>query len=1084
MSDTTLPSRDLSRRRFLAGSAAAGLTVTMAGALPTAALAAGPSFDLASGVFDVRIDQATGAIHTLVNPADGLRTNYVANPTSRPAFDINDSRWTGDVLLNVRRASATAGTPMTTSLSDDIRQVTSSAAGVQVTYAGTPANANGIRGLSLTSAYSLTGTARDRLSWTITLKNTSTEALEIQDLGFPVLMNAFWNAGDQTGIYEQNVGRHSFVGKDGSYVYWQRPNGVGPYLVMTPQPGTGLEFKNKAGEGEGPFGEVTPSFEGVVEFYIHSKAVAFARRNDAAQYLPATSTTLAPGAERTWGFTFRWAGDYKDLRDVLFDAGVVDVVSLPGMVIPQDTAATLAVRAKDGITGVVAQGTQTTITPRGTRNGYQLYELRFTGLGPRFVTVQYGTGRESVLQYASMRPIEELIESRTTFLTTKQQARTTRGYDGAYLQWDMTRERLITWDDYPPGGWKEWMAGGSDDLGLGPAVFLAEKNLRSPKQAEITSIDYYLQNFILGYMQSRTENGQRTWQVYRWYDGRDDTPNDQQVWRAYNYVHIANTYYLMYQVKKAYPALTTAFTPAQYLDMAYQTLNAMFTKIPLPTPIGDAARIHGMMGESTYPDILAALDAEGQTTQSARLRSLIEAKRDYLFGQEYPFASEMSIDTTGFESNYTLAKTYGNRALADKCMTASLACRGMQPLWYFYGSDNRHMGESWWNLGYECQLGAWQQQDYLSTYAAPTDRDFDDAMRSTYGAWLAGWALINSGQISPAAVNTGAAAWIFQSEKGAIANYSNIPILDGWWAWSGEADLGFWGGLRSASVNVVDDDVVGLYAYGGDLTLTSGVQTIVPKDGVRTAFTMYNLGTLGVQLARTRYTRAEVATDRSRITLTLQNVSGGTYSPRITVTNLPAGSYAVSVDGAVTGTQLVSDGRRATVEVPGLTGASSVVALTAQTNVAGAAAAAASFTAAWNRVGGLNDGAQPTTSRDVSPNDNATTWGAYPQVSQQWVEYTWPAVRSLRRVGVYFVDNLDANGNGITVPASWSVQWWDAGTSTWRAVAGASGYPTAANTYNTATFTPVTTTKLRLVLNARGTVSGKGSLGIKEWQVF
>ena len=39
------------------------------------------------------------------------------------------------------------------------------------------------------------------------------------------------------------------------------------------------------------------------------------------------------------------------------------------------------------------------------------------------------------------------------------------------------------------------------------------------------------------------------------------------------------------------------------------------------------------------------------------------------------------------------------------------------------------------------------------------------------------------------------------------------------------------------------------------------------------------------------------------------------------------------------------------------------------------------------------------------------------------------------------------------------------------------------DTFNTVTFEPVTTTGLRLVLDAKGTVEGQGSVGIKEWQV-
>lgn len=164
------------------------------------------------------------------------------------------------------------------------------------------------------------------------------------------------------------------------------------------------------------------------------------------------------------------------------------------------------------------------------------------------------------------------------------------------------------------------MAGGSDDLGLTPALYLAQKNLIQPVQSEVDSVDYYIQHFLLDYLQAKTSDGQRTWQVYRWFDGKDGTPSDQGVWRAYNYTHIANTYFTMYQLASAHPELTTDFTATQYLTMAYNTLDAMFNDIPQPTPIGDAAHDMGLMGESTYPDILAALKKEGMTTQATSSR--------------------------------------------------------------------------------------------------------------------------------------------------------------------------------------------------------------------------------------------------------------------------------------------------------------------------------------------------------------------------------------------------------------------------------------------------------------------------------
>ena len=151
-------------------------------------------------------------------------------------------------------------------------------------------------------------------------------------------------------------------------------------------------------------------------------------------------------------------------------------------------------------------------------------------------------------------------------------------------------------------------------------------------------------------------------------------------------------------------------------------------------------------------------------------------------------------------------------------------------------------------------------------------------------------------------------------------------------------------------------------------------------------------------------------------------------------------------------------------------------------NVALLATPSASYTAGWNTVDGLNDDVAPTSSGDVNPNDNAFVWGAWPQISDQWVQYDWTEPVTVGELGVYFISNLDAGGAGIAVPEEWKAQYRNA-AGEWADVVPTSPYGVAVDTFNTVTFEPVTTTGLRLVLNAKGTVEGQGSVGIKEWQV-
>jgi hypothetical protein len=156
-------------------------------------------------------------------------------------------------------------------------------------------------------------------------------------------------------------------------------------------------------------------------------------------------------------------------------------------------------------------------------------------------------------------------------------------------------------------------------------------------------------------------------------------------------------------------------------------------------------------------------------------------------------------------------------------------------------------------------------------------------------------------------------------------------------------------------------------------------------------------------------------------------------------------------------------------------------------NVALLATPTASVTAGWNRVTGLNDDVQPTSSGDVTPNDNVNVWGAWPEIGSQWVHYDWTEPVTIGELGVYFISNLDDAGLGIDVPKAWSAEYWDAeagDAGEWVPVEASGAYGVEVDGYNVVEFTPVTTTRLRLLLEAAGTESGAGSLGIKEWQVY
>ncbi|MFI6786627.1 Ig-like domain-containing protein [Nonomuraea sp. NPDC050383] len=144
-------------------------------------------------------------------------------------------------------------------------------------------------------------------------------------------------------------------------------------------------------------------------------------------------------------------------------------------------------------------------------------------------------------------------------------------------------------------------------------------------------------------------------------------------------------------------------------------------------------------------------------------------------------------------------------------------------------------------------------------------------------------------------------------------------------------------------------------------------------------------------------------------------------------------------------------------------------ALGAQVNVAPYATPTASYTSSWEKVTAVNDGIDPPRSNDgANPR-----WGTWPQQGTQWVQLEWPSPVRVNKADVYFFDD----GGGVRVPKSWKIQAWNG--QEFADVTGVASYPAAADAYNTVAFDTVTTTKLRVQLEA-----AEASVGLLEVKTY
>jgi hypothetical protein len=118
------------------------------------------------------------------------------------------------------------------------------------------------------------------------------------------------------------------------------------------------------------------------------------------------------------------------------------------------------------------------------------------------------------------------------------------------------------------------------------------------------------------------------------------------------------------------------------------------------------------------------------------------------------------------------------------------------------------------------------------------------------------------------------------------------------------------------------------------------------------------------------------------------------------------------------------------------------------------------------------DGDEPASSSDSSAYFD---WWPVQGSASEWVELTFAKPSTVSSTAIYWFD--DTGRGGVRVPASWRLLY-KAGDQ-WRPVETTGEFGVARNAWNTLTFTPVTTSALRIEVVMQPGVSA----GVQEWIV-
>ena len=806
----------------------------------------------------------------------------------------------------------------------------------------------------------------DALRWEIRVKNTGNEALEIGDLALPLPMNTDY-VWDHEETFVRRVFRHAFIAGHGSFLYWLPVKGSGRILVMLPEGDTQLEYFTADGM-DYAFGKERFSV------FVHSKATAETDPRGTWRQ-PQTGRMLESNEETRYAFAFYWADSYDAVRKLLRQHGGVDVQVAPGMVVPRDQEVRLALGTQHKIDRIESGfPDETTVNPLDRhRDGTSIYQVRFKHLGENTLTVHYGGGRVMTLEFFVTEPLDTLIRKRAAFIVKNQQHRDpAKWYDGLYSLWDRrppAGENLLGPDR--AGGQPAYAVSGSDDPSNGKCLLVAEKNVAFPDAAEVASLEYFIKHFVWG-KQQRTDTekpypygiyGCDSWQQNR-FAARDPLdqgisrpggPSACRMWRTFDYPTYFALYFDMYRIAKQRPDLVKECSAADYLERAYGTARAYFE---VPSNIRmeggwsftgwvDWQYTVGNFHEKYLLPLITALAAEGHKDKADALRAEWEKKVKYfIYDSPWPFASEMPIDSTAYESTYAAAKyalevpmqpdtnLWQNRnteqwfshPVIDKKrhkeflvrqQLANLACRGVLEMNYWsLGSDFRGCGGASYTLSYMSQMGGWAVLDYALHYdPAPAAN-----LRLGYASMLSSWALMNSGDArsnygywTPGPLHDGAMSWGFQPRRvGTEWNPATKDLPRGAWPVCGEADHGLVAGIEAARTVLYEDPLFGLFAYGGEVARTRDMIAVIPRDGVRQRFSaLLGASRLHLEWNCDGFAAGkplELSPGLDVLRFSVENRGVAEHSSVLRVDGLPPGTYGLSVNGENPTAWLVSSG--------------------------------------------------------------------------------------------------------------------------------------------------------------------------------
>ncbi|OTA98767.1 hypothetical protein M426DRAFT_325720 [Hypoxylon sp. CI-4A] len=655
-----------------------------------------------------------------------------------------------------------------------------------------------------------------------TIGNTGTSPVEIGSLGFPAEFNSIFTNRAATDTHRLCSLSDPYVGMHAGHIRVSPVRGTGAALVVTPLDDTPLEaYRNLDEPSYAATGYGSQTFEGFYEWQVLSKAWAENEWNGVEPWNTPSSKTLEPGETLQFGVRFSVAkGGVREIDAAIQKTGTPVAFGVPGYIIPRGSTAQLFLQSNSNPTSISSDPVDSLAISQLSPGSYSITPSP-TFWGRTKLTIVYSDGKTQTVHYHVTKASSETLDDLGTFLTTKQWFNDTSDpfhRSPSIMTYDYETQSIVTQDP------RVWIAGLSDEGGVGAYLAAAAKQAVQPAADEVSKLESFIDEVVWGTIQTADFAVRKSAFYYdpqavpgyayssdldwrNWWSWNEDAA--YAIDRAYDYVHVAAAYWAMYRVARAYPELVRSRDWTWYLTQAHGTvIRGMRSDV--------GYNRLGLMGETVFGEILTDLTREGLTAESSALSTAMKDRAAQWDGEEVPYGSEQAWDSTGQEGVYYWSRYFKYPDTATKTINSVLGYTPTVPHWGWNGNARRY----WDNIyGGKLQRIERQIHHYGSALNALVLLSaFRDDPSDTY-LLQAGYGGA-SGPLSN-----------INEEGFASASFHSWPSTLKWDGYSGDYGPGFLGLVLGSGTYVAEHATFGLLAYGGVISSDGEGQVSVETNG-------------------------------------------------------------------------------------------------------------------------------------------------------------------------------------------------------------------------------------------------------------